>query len=246
MSEILGHLTCIRRFPVKSMAGEVVPEVWVSYSGLAGDRGYAFRDQAKQNNFPWLTARQMPNLLQYQPTWKQVLQVETQYPQPEALELAITTPEGTTYSIEDSALLEHLQDCTSRPLVLRFSEAGMQDSRPVSLISQQTIKAFEQEMNMPMDERRFRMNFQVDWAQPIPFFEDTLVGKKIQIGDTLVLEINKKDHRCIMINLDPDDGQGNPLIFKTLAQNHEACLGVYAVIVKEGTVKENDSIIGLW
>jgi len=40
--EQIGTLDAICRYPVKSMAGEQVDEAFVGFSGLMGDRAYAF------------------------------------------------------------------------------------------------------------------------------------------------------------------------------------------------------------
>jgi len=242
MAEKIGSLVHIRRFPVKSMAGEMLQTAAVKYTGVSGDRVYAFQDQAKRNNFPWLTARQMPTLFQYHPTWSNPLEVEVQYPAKEDFDLHITTPDGIVYNIQEEALLTELESLSQRPLTLRFSEASMHDARPISIISQQTILALEKELDLPLDHRRFRMNFEVNWDNNIPYFEDELVGKKLQIGSTLVLEISKRNQRCVMTNIDPDTAEVNDSIFKHLAEKHEACLGIYGIVVKEGIVKAGDEV----
>ena len=55
--ERIGAISSIRRYPVKSMAGEELEEARVTFAGLAGDRVYAFIETENRTSFPWMTAR---------------------------------------------------------------------------------------------------------------------------------------------------------------------------------------------
>ena len=60
---VVGRVAGLWRYPVKSMAGEELDGVEVSWHGLAGDRRWAFiRDGQVRGGFPWLTLVR-PNLL---------------------------------------------------------------------------------------------------------------------------------------------------------------------------------------
>ena len=64
--EPVGIVKEVNLYPVKSMRGVSVPEASLYWYGLNGDRKYAFvRDI--DSSFPWLTGRQVPKLLQYEP-----------------------------------------------------------------------------------------------------------------------------------------------------------------------------------
>src|SRR5262245_22123732 len=58
------------RYPVKSMRGEEVNEAFVGFSGIYGDRIFAFRSSASPRAFPYLTAREQRKLLQYRPRYQ--------------------------------------------------------------------------------------------------------------------------------------------------------------------------------
>ena len=65
---VVGHVTALWRYPVKSMQAEALDAVEVSWHGLAGDRRWAFiRDGQVRSGFPWLTIRERPELARYQP-----------------------------------------------------------------------------------------------------------------------------------------------------------------------------------
>jgi hypothetical protein len=40
--------------------------------------------------------------------------------------------------------------------------------------------------------------------------------------------------------VNPDDGTIDPSLLKTLAKEHQACFGVYARVVKTGTIRIGD------
>ena len=52
-------------YPVKSMRGVRLPDVFVSLNGIYGDRRYAFVQKrlADRSAFPWMTGREQPRLV---------------------------------------------------------------------------------------------------------------------------------------------------------------------------------------
>ena len=65
---VVGRVAALWRYPVKSMAGEELDGVEVSWHGLAGDRRWAFvRDGQVRNGFPWMTIRERPEMAHYRP-----------------------------------------------------------------------------------------------------------------------------------------------------------------------------------
>jgi uncharacterized protein YcbX len=241
--ERIGLVKKIMRYPVKSMMGEELHETFVSFSGITGDRVYAFVDKSMLGNFPWMSARQNNSMILYKPKLLSPPKQGKKYPSKEDFSLAVIVPFGETFPIESDELRIVLEKESDANLELRFSERGMHDSRPVSFISYGTLKALGDEMKIEMDERRFRANFYIYWDNKKPFFEDTLLGKKIQIGEKLILEIVKKDSRCVIITLNPDDKMASPEILENVAKNHGGCVGVYAAVINEGIVREGDKIL---
>ena len=49
----IGKLESIWRYPVKSMRGEQVDDVFVAYTGVMGDRLYAISSSSAPPEFPW-------------------------------------------------------------------------------------------------------------------------------------------------------------------------------------------------
>ncbi len=54
---VVGNVDSIWRYPVKSMRGEELDEVFVAFAGLMGDRLYGVVKGSGNPGFPWHTAR---------------------------------------------------------------------------------------------------------------------------------------------------------------------------------------------
>jgi hypothetical protein len=118
----------------------------------------------------------------------------------------------------------------------------MQDCRPISLVTSQTIQGFAAEAAIAPDPARFRMNLEWDWPGSDPFAENALVGKRLAIGPRLHLAIVEPDARCAMIGLDPTTGTSDRLVLRRLADHHGGNLGLYAAVLREGVVTEGDEV----
>ena len=122
------------------------------------------------------------------------------------------------------------------------SDRALTDCRPVSLISLQTVRQLESELGGSVDKRRFRANVYLNLLSDDGFGEDELVGRRLRIGSHAEVMVLERDPRCKMISLDPETGEHNPEVLRKVAQAHAACAGVYAAVLVEGILTENDSI----
>ena len=67
---IIGRVDSVWRYPVKSMRGEALPEIFAGFSGVYGDRLFAFKSSAAPPGFPYLTGREHHEMLLYQPHFR--------------------------------------------------------------------------------------------------------------------------------------------------------------------------------
>jgi uncharacterized protein YcbX len=228
---VLGRVSSLYRYPVKSMAGESVASIEVGWQGMSGDRRWAFvRGGMERNGFPWLTAREQPLMTQYRPRL-------VSPDDPDTSLTLVTNPSGIEYDVADPALAVELGHNSH---VIRQSR-GIFDTFPVSLISTATIDAIGSSVGQALDARRFRPNIVMDLSAPTAFAEDGLVGREILLG-SIVLRVDKRDKRCVMINVDPDTSTKNPTVLRAVAQERQACLGVYATVVQTGAISVGDSV----
>jgi uncharacterized protein YcbX len=243
--ERIGTIARVRRYPVKSMAGEDLKEAQVTRSGLLGDRAYAFIDERNMSDFPWMTGRQGRDMILFRArflTLQAVADGDGAASAAKGYALEVTTPEGQTFRMGEAEFTAFLAARYARPLRLRFSEQSLTDTHPISIFGIGAAAALSEETGIELDERRFRANLYAQWNDALPYYENELVGRALRIGDTVELRVIKKDQRCVMINLDPDTAVASPVVLETVARSHESCLGVYAQVLREGIVRVGDAI----
>jgi MOSC domain-containing protein len=255
---IVGKIDSLWRYPVKSMRGEELDEAFASFSGVYGDRLFAFESSASPKGFPYLTAREQQRLLQYRPHFRHpdkaarpvnLTEAESMganpvWADPAELMVDVETPDERTLAIDDPALIDLLRADIDQKhqLTLMRSERAMTDCRPVSIFSLQSARQLGEETGTPIDKRRFRANVYVDLTSAQGFAENEFVGKSLRIGPKVVVTVLERDARCVMITLDPDTGEKTPAILKKVAQAHNGMAGVYGAVLVEGMVRKGDSV----
>jgi len=255
---IVGKVESLWRYPVKSMRGEGLDEAFAGFSGIYGDRLFAFRSSASPKGFPYFTAREQTKLLQYRPRFRypdkaarpvNLTEAESMganpvSADPSELMVDVETPDGRTLAIDDPVLVELVRTDIDQKhqVTLMRSERAMTDCRPFSMFSLQSARQLGEETGMPIDERRFRANVYVDLTSAEGFGENSFVGKSLRIGPKVVVTVLERDPRCMMITLDPETGEKTPAILKKVAQAHEGMAGVYGAVMVEGMLHRGDSI----
>ena len=222
------------RYPVKSMRGESLSSTTLTLQGVPEDRRYAFVQAASRTAFPWLTARQFPELLRYKPA------VEME-PSGEIL-VTVTTPEGARIVIDSEELRHEIETRSRRALFLLHDGRGSYDAAPISLISRQTVARIAEESDTEENARRFRPNLLVDLRGGGAFEELNWVGRILRIGEAARVAITQADQRCMMITLDPEASVASPSILRSVVQQHQQCAGVYGTVLTPGEVRIGDSI----
>jgi uncharacterized protein YcbX len=255
---IIGTVESLWRYPVKSMRGEELKEAFAGYSGVYGDRLFAFRSSMSPAGFPYFTAREQRRLLQYRPRFRfpdkaarpiNLTEAEGKGAGPLLADISeliidVETPDGKTLAIDDPALMDMLRaDIDGKhQLTLMRSQRAMTDCRPVSIFSLQSAQQLTEETGEPVDKRRFRANIYVNLTSAKGFGENELVGKSVRIGPKTVVTVLERDARCVMITLDPDTSERTPALLKKVAQAHDGMAGVYGAVLVEGMVHKGDPI----
>jgi uncharacterized protein YcbX len=255
---IIGKVDSLWRYPVKSMRGEELDEVFAGFAGIYGDRLFAFRSSASPKGFPYFTAREQTKLLQYRPRFRypdkaaqpinlseaESMGANPVSADPSELMVDVETPDGRTLAIDDPALMELVRTDIDQKhqLTLMRSERALTDCRPFSMFSLQSARQLGEETGTPMDKRRFRANVYVDLTSAQGFGENDFVGRSLRIGPKVVVTILERDPRCMMITLDPDTGERTPAILKKVAQAHQGMAGVYGAVMVEGMLHKGDLV----
>ena len=255
---VVGRVDSLWRYPVKSMRGEELEDVFAGYPGVYGDRVFAFKSSASPAGFPYFTAREQERLLQYRPRFRypdkaarpvNLAEANGKGAAPLSADISelivdVETPDGSTLAIDDPALILRLRSEVDEKhqLTLMRSQRAMTDCSPVSLFSLQSAGQLARETDMPIDKRRFRANVYLDLASGTGFSEDNFVGRSLKIGPKVVIRVLERDSRCAIITLDPDTSERTPAILKKVAQAHEGKAGVYGAIMVEGMLHKGDPV----
>jgi uncharacterized protein len=248
------------RYPVKSMRGEELDEMYAGYAGVYGDRLFAFKSSATRKGFPYFTAREQTEMLRYRPRFRQpdkaarpinLADAEKLPPganpvsaDPAELMIDVETPSGETLAIDDPALIDNLRaglDGTHQVNLLR-SDRAMTDCRPLSIFAVQSAEKLGEETGIAIDKRRFRANIYLNLTSAHGFAEDEFVGRSLRIGPKVVVLILERDPRCMVITLDPDTAEKTPAILKKVAQAHSGMAGIYGAVLTAGMLHKGDIV----
>jgi uncharacterized protein YcbX len=257
----IGTVESLWRYPVKSMRGAEVSEVFMGFSGIYGDRCYAFMNSAARKGFPYLNANAQPQMLLYSPQFRyperslkppNLTEADSISPgvtpangNAEDMVLDIVTPSGETICVDDPAIIKLLGEGISEKNQLKLvrSDRSLTDCRPISLISLQTVRQIESELSMPIDKQRFRANIYVNLAsENSGFAEDSFVGRRLRIGSKATIMVLERDPRCNLISLDPYTGEHEPEVLRKVVKAHANLAGVYCAVLVEGLLKKGDLI----
>jgi uncharacterized protein YcbX len=225
MTGVVGRVVVLYRYPVKSMAGEALETAELGWHGIEGDRRYAFVRDGARGGFPWLTGRDIPDLVRFQP-------VADGDGVPR-----VRLPEGREMSLDDPELAADLSRRHRAPVRLLKLDRGTFDAAPVSIISTATLAALGRVAGLALEPARFRPNLLVETAEARA--EDAWVGRVLEIGEGAAacrVHVNKRDGRCVMVTLDPATAAAAPAVLKAVVDTSDGYAGVYASVVQCGTL----------
>ena len=227
---VVGRVCALWRYPVKSMAGEALASVEVSWHGLAGDRRWAFiRAGRVRSGFPWLTMRERPELAHYRPRFAEPHR-------PDASGVLVQTPVGGEFDVADPALAAEFGPGVR---VIK-QDRGIFDTMPLSLLTTQTLAGLGRLAGTGLTAGRFRPNLLVD-ARGGDFPEDAWVGRVLRVGG-LRMRVDKRDQRCVVVTIDPVTLARNPAVLRAIARERDARLGVYGSTTEPGQIAVGDPV----
>ncbi|MEP4037683.1 MOSC N-terminal beta barrel domain-containing protein [Pseudophaeobacter sp.] len=126
--------------------------------------------------------------------------------------------------------------------IIRVPGRGMTDTDfpSVSLCNWASHRAVEAAMGQELSPLRWRGNIWFDLGEA--WVENDLVGKKIQIGETVFL-VREPVVRCLATTANPETGVRDADTLKTLKENwgHQD-FSVYAEVVTGGDIRLGDSV----
>lgn len=233
----LGTVTAINRYPVKSMHAEPLASAELRWTGLLGDRQYAFVRSANRSRFPWLTGRDISGMVLYRPRFADPANPAAEPPR-------VTTPDGADHAVTDPALLDRLAAEAGEAVHLMHLGKGCQDAMPVSVVATETLRRLEEARSGPIGLDRFRINLVIE-ASPGAGRETDWLGGTMRFGDpedgpTLVLGSGVA--RCAMVTIDPVTAERDPSVLRMVAQDFDNEIGAYGTATRLGVISVGDRV----
>ena len=265
----IGKITSLWRYPVKSMMGEQLMDVYFTPQGMLGDRAYALIDRATGKVASAKNPRKWPTLFSFAASYSKP-------PEPSAVipPVVIALPDGSRIrsdapdvsrllagaldrevsiacgAPEKPCLEEYWPDLDSlahRDAVTDESmpPATFFDCAPVHILTTSTLDKLSAFYPAGIFEpRRFRPNILVATSSGEPsFIENSWVGRTLAIGSEVRIRITGNTSRCVMTTLAQEGLPRDLGILKTAAQHNQSHVGVYGEVVKSGTVRHADAVI---
>src|SRR5208282_4800315 len=238
--ETIGTVEEIWRYPVKSMAGELLSSCSVGALGIPGDRGWAVRDE-KAGEIRG--AKKLPQLMRCRARY-------VEEPAGGAVPAAdITFPDGTRTRAGDKQTEARLSDLLGRPVTLwpiqspdqrDFYRRSSPDN-PDMMAELRQIFGRREDEPLP-DLRRFRPNFLIKSNQRVSGFDETKWSSRtLRVGE-MQLKVAMPCVRCVMPTLDQENLPKDPSVLRTIVRHAEQNVGLYATVTHPGRIKAGDTI----
>jgi uncharacterized protein YcbX len=262
-----GRVVAIRRYPVKSMAGEELDAVEVTERGVLGDRGYALIDEQTGKVASAKNPRRWPGLLGLRAAYVEPPRDARSLPP-----ARVSLPDGTALATDEAEIGPRLSAAVGRPVRLaRSAPEGARaegywpdhdwleardsvfefqlppgtffDGAMVHLVTTASLERLQAlAPASQFDVRRFRPNFVVEPPEgPAGFVEDGWVGRSLALGDVL-LRVDRPCPRCVMTTLAQGDLPADPGVLRASVRENRGNVGVYASVVRGGRVRQGDAV----
>ncbi len=223
------RVVSLRRYPVKSMAGESLESAMLDGRGVEGDRWYAVED-ADGHFASGKTTRRFRRR-------DQVFSYA-----------AATNPSGDIivtggrgrWTVGDPALDEELSRAMGVDVrVTPEGDVPHQDMGSVSVIGTATLDWCAARWGVNADPRRLRAN--IVFSSDEPFVEETWVGRTVACAGAR-LRVVERVPRCRMIDIDQDGATAGGRLLKRLAAERDTCLAVYVDVASGGAINVGDRL----
>lgn len=263
----LGSVASLWRYPVKSTMGEELNAAEVTDRGLVGDRVYALRDPSNGKIVSAKNPRKWAKLFDFRAVFAESPRAGEQIP-PVRITLpngGIVTSEQREFNkLLSNALGREVTFATAAPETpsleeywpdmegLAHRETVTDEAMPagtffdlavVHVLTTATIDRLRELYPQGRFEvRRFRPNIVLQLASAEEgFVENAWIGRTLVIGDEVQLSLTEPCPRCVMTTLPQGDLPKDPGILRTAAQHNQVNVGVYAAVLRGGTIRRGDS-----
>jgi uncharacterized protein YcbX len=264
---LVGRVSQIWRYPVKSMFGEEVEATEVMKRGVLGDRGYALFAPELGKVASAKDPRRWPNLFAFQARYIGTPEENASLPPVE-----VTLPSGKLVTSDDADVEQRISaevGRTVRLLRVPFHEASAEgywpdqewiaerntsfayqlpegtffDGASVHLVTTATLAFLASRYpDSRFEVPRFRANLLIETrGDEHGFVENRWIGKTLMIG-SVRLHIERPCPRCVMTTLPQSNLPRDMDVLRAAVKENSGNVGVYAKVEVQGRVTKGDAI----
>jgi uncharacterized protein len=263
-----GTVVSMWRYPVKSMLGEELNSSSVTERGLIGDRAYALIDQETGKVASAKNPRKWGKLFDFRAAFIDSPHIAENIPpvrvtvpdgahifsDQDDIDHILSKVLGRdvrlmSASLEKPSYEEYWPDIEGLAQREKVTDEAMPpqtffDISVIHLLTTSTINRLrELYPDGRFEVRRFRPNIVVESAsEEKDFIENLWISKKLTIGEDVVLRVTGPCTRCVMITLPQGDLPNDLGILRTVARYNQVNVGVYASVLRGGTIHRGDLV----
>lgn len=230
--KLIGVVKNLWRYPVKSMIGEPCSNLLVEARGVVGDRLFAVRDWQGKLGSGKHTRRfvKIDGLLNFRAVYDGSVPV-------------ITFPGGKAVRGDDPSIHSELTEALNQPVMLAKEQVSSHfDDSSVHLITTASLDWLRAQLpGSVVDESRFRPNVVIETEGP-GLVEQNWIGKRLRIGQRVILEITHPTERCMMTNFAQPAIPEDEKILACISREAELNFGVYAKVIVAGEVNSGEKV----
>jgi uncharacterized protein YcbX len=264
----LGSVVSLWRYPVKSMMGEELNSTDITERGVLGDRAYALVDTSDGKAATAKNPRKWPRLFDFRANFMEPLRAAVKVPPvrialpdgitvtsdqddldqilSKAVNREVTLRVAQRGAVNAEEYWPDMEGLDHRDTVTDFTlpEGTFFDCATVHLLTTATLDRLrELYPKGHFAVRRFRPNIVVE---PAPgensFVENAWIGHRLAIGDEVRLSITGPCGRCVMTTLAQGELPRDSGILRAAVQHNRGNVGLYAAVVRGGTIRRGDRL----
>jgi uncharacterized protein YcbX len=267
-NSVVGSVVSLWRYPIKSMQGEELNASAVTERGLLGDRAFALVDAADGKVVSAKNPRKWPRMFDFRAAFGAPPRPGGPFPEvritlPDGTSLGggqadrdavLSAALGRAVSLRGAApdrpvLEAYWPDIEGLPHRDAVTDYGMPaggffDLASVHLLTTATLDGLREVYPQGRFEaRRFRPNVVVACEPGARgFVEQGWVGRTLALGGEVRLRVTGPCGRCVMTTLPQADLPADPGILRAAVRHGQGQVGVYASVLRVGTVRRGDAL----
>jgi uncharacterized protein len=242
MGTVVGKVAELWRYPVQSMRGESLQSAEVTEAGVLGDRAYGIVDP---------DLGEVVSSAQGRRKWRDIVTLDARF-MGAAVEngtppVEIRLPDGERLSSGQPDIDARLSAVLGAPVHLADKRAEDKRSayshEPLHLLTTASLKTLAgHHPEGRFAAARFRPNIVIDTDGLEGFVEQGWIERRFRIGESVEIAVTDHCKRCVMTTLPQGDLPMDPVILHTTSLYNATRAGVYAAVIRPGTVRIGDPV----